>query len=57
MACHKCGECCKRLYWSDRIFISLRTRTLMLSKRCKFLGEDNKCKIYSIRPKCCSEWQ
>ena len=57
MSCYKCGECCKRLYWSDRIAISWRTKTLMLRKYCKFLDKDNLCKVYSIRPKCCSEWQ
>ena len=57
MPCYKCGECCKRLYWYDRIAISLKTKRLMLSKRCKFLDKDNLCKIYNLnRPKVCKEW-
>ncbi|MFH1848648.1 MAG: hypothetical protein ABH879_00515 [archaeon] len=28
MGCVRCGECCRRLYWSDRIRVSFFTRTL-----------------------------
>lgn len=54
-SCFQCGECCRRLYWWDRIVISLSTRTVMLTKTCRFL-EDSKCSIYSTRPKVCAEW-
>jgi len=57
MSCYKCGECCKTLYWSDRIKVSLKTKKIMLSKVCKFLDEDNLCKAYSIRPDVCKKWQ
>jgi Fe-S-cluster containining protein len=56
MGCYKCGECCKTLYFSDRIKVSLKTKTLMLNKVCKFLDKNNKCRIYKERPKVCREW-
>jgi len=56
MACYKCGECCKRLNYEDRIRVSLHTKTLMFNKLCKFLDKENLCKIYNNRPKMCKEW-
>lgn len=57
MPCYKCGRCCKNLYWSDRIKISLHTKTLMLNKRCNFLTTDNSCKIYIHRPNICKNYK
>lgn len=54
--CYKCGECCKNLYWSDRVLISLRTKTLMLKKNCKFMDDNKLCKIYTKRPRVCRDW-
>ena len=56
MSCYKCGECCRKLDFYDKISISLHTKTLMFSKVCKFLNENNLCKIYLDRPKSCKEW-
>lgn len=54
--CKKCGECCRKLYWFDRLSISLKSKTLMLAKKCKFLGDDNLCKVHDKRAKCCRNW-
>jgi len=54
-SCFQCGECCRRLYWWDRVLISIATKTLMLKKTCNFLVGD-KCSIYKKRPKVCVEW-
>jgi Fe-S-cluster containining protein len=56
MSCYKCGLCCKNLYLSDRIKISLHTKTIMLKKKCEFLNKNKLCKIYKNRPKICKEF-
>jgi Fe-S-cluster containining protein len=55
--CYKCGDCCKKLSLFERLKISWRGRTLMLSKNCKFLDKNNLCKIYNQRPNLCKNWQ
>lgn len=54
--CRKCGVCCKNLSFLDRIEISLHTKTVMLSQRCKFLHK-NACLIYDDRPQFCVDWK
>ncbi|MBU0894595.1 MAG: YkgJ family cysteine cluster protein [Nanoarchaeota archaeon] len=54
--CKHCGECCKRLNFTDKLIISLNTFSFMFSKKCKFLNQDNLCKIYNNRPKICRDW-
>ena len=56
MNCSRDGYCCRHLYLSDRIKISVSTRTLMLSERCNFLENHNVCSIYNSRPKVCRGW-
>ena len=57
MDCIRCGECCRILFWSDRIRMSWELKTLLLKKTCKFLKENNECSIYERRPKICKEWE
>ncbi len=55
--CIQCGECCKNLYWYDRIIISLYYKTFQFSKVCKILNRDNKCMWFSARPNICNNWK
>lgn len=54
--CIKCGECCKRLYWSDRLRISWATKTVMLRKQCSFLFKTGLCLVHGEKPKVCRDW-
>ena len=54
--CGRCGYCCRNLYFLDRIRISFYSKSIMLSKRCKFLEGENKCIIHQNKPRVCRDW-
>lgn len=55
MECIRCGECCKILFWSDRVRMSWELKIFIWKRVCKFLA-NNECSIYEHRPKICREW-
>ena len=55
--CAMCGRCCSNLSVLDRLHISWCLKTIMFSKRCNFLTEENKCSVYENRPPLCRKWE
>lgn len=46
--CDQCGLCCKNVQPNSILPI--------VDNRCLFLGEDNKCKSYELRPQMCRDF-
>jgi len=57
--CIQCGICCANLSWDQRIKISLSTKSIMLSKVCKFLEIQDEfrsfCSIHDNKPNVCKK--
>jgi len=58
--CIQCGICCEQLSWDERLKISLHTKSIMLSRVCRFLEVRNDfeavCKIEKNKPKVCKDF-
>jgi len=56
-SCAKCARCCGDISILERISISFHTKKLMLSRKCNFLSNENRCSLYDHRPELCKKWE
>lgn len=55
--CKKCGRCCRSLSLSERLLLSIRTKSFIWSSECNHLMENNLCSVYGDRHQLCRDWE
>ncbi len=53
--CPVCDVGCKQLLFTERITISIYTKSIMFNRSCKFIGTDGLCTINNYRPQLCNQ--